>query len=322
MLLFEDHGKALVFLHLDTKASEHVITARSRRMIPRTGPLLIHPKQKVLIAFNHAQQPGVHPGNNVMADIAMYDFSKWPIETISPVKHDKILRQFGYSWYRRGILQHPLLGTAAAFAFLIDKLPMQHIGVHRYCFFFSNTTVYRAQLDPHKPELIGVKDIAAEVHPYKAEVLDYCCQHRSINMGGIAPTNEDRRTVNTRLCGDGKYLADLGPSEIHVWSFDEDEPLANEDPDYYRIRTERAHMRAIRRRARRDALQQLEARREALHQLELDRLRRRPAELLRRLGRRIRSIAQRASRASLSEMQPWPPRRPRDPMGSTLDGET
>lgn len=82
------------------------------------------------------------------------------------------------------------------------------------------------------------------MYPYEAEVLDVGSKPRSMQLVPLERIDEDRKGIDTRRYGDNKNLVDLGSSDIHVWSFDEESPLVDEEVGYYWQRMGQANWRA------------------------------------------------------------------------------
>ena len=248
VLFFDDGGGQLVMINCETRQTR--LTSMSREM----GLFLIHPKLDVLIFFRfkkeHATRPS-RPDWGRVENLHMFYFSDRGIKAVDRSKHISILRQFGHRWYRPEMLQDPFLGPAAAFLFVNEGQSLFYCTGDSTCVSFSGTTVYVAKLGSHMPTRIAVKDLAAEVPARETELLEYCNDRGVIDIGPVVRTALDLATVRSKLYGDGRYVVEFGPHEFHAWSLEEDIMLAGEDPNYYRIRMERAHVRVMRARQRR-----------------------------------------------------------------------
>ena len=220
--------------------------ARKITNIPRLGRILIHDKLDIIIAFGHFEKPPTKQFSNVLANISMFAFSDPnAVRRVPSSEHESILKALDHSWLRKGILHDSRLGTAAAFHMLTERKPFL-IGDTTLQAFTYGTIVYLADVDIRGPKKIGVKDLAGEGNPRSAELLDICYQQEELESGGELDVIE-REFLRPHLRGDGTYVVLLGITTIQVWSFDEDVPLHEEDPQYSQHRTTAARIRAEKR---------------------------------------------------------------------------
>ena len=222
---------------------------RTRRItnIPRLGPMLIHDKLDIIIAFGHFGKLSTSPPSNVLANISMFAFSDPnAVRMIPSSHHERLLKTLDHRWLREGILSDPHLGTAAAFHMLTERKPFL-IGETTLQAFAYGSIVYVADMDIRGPKKVGVKDLAGEGSPRCAELLDICYQQEELDTGRELDVI-DREFLRPYLRGDGTYVVQIGITTIQVWCFDEDIPLHQEDPRYWQQRTEAARTRAGKRR--------------------------------------------------------------------------
>ncbi|KAL8792571.1 MAG: hypothetical protein Q9195_004793 [Heterodermia aff. obscurata] len=213
--------------------------------IPRLGRMLIHDNLDIIIAFGHFEKPPPNQPSNVLADISMFAFcDPNAVRRIPSSQHERFLKTLDHSWLREGILRDPHLGTAAAFHMLTERKPFL-IGETTLQAFAYGTIVYLADMDMQGPKKVGVKDLAGEGKPRWAELLDICYQPEELEYG--EPDVIERELLRPYLRGDGTYVVQVGITTIQVWCFDEDIPLHQEDPQYWRHRTVAARSRAERR---------------------------------------------------------------------------
>lgn len=214
--------------------------------VPRLGRMLIHDKLDIVIAFGHFEKPPTNQPSSVLANISMFAFSDPnAVRRVPSSEHERMLKTLNHSWLGEGILCDPRLGTAAAFHMLTERKPFLIAETTLQAFTYG-TIVYLADMDIHGPKKVGVKDLADEGKPRWAEILDICYQQEELESGGELDVIE-RELLRPHLRGDGTYVVLVGISTIQVWSFDEDAPLHQEDPQYWQHRTVAARIRAEKR---------------------------------------------------------------------------
>ena len=214
--------------------------------VPRLGRMVIHDKLDIIIAFGHFEKPPINRPSSVLANISMFAFSDPSgVREVPSSEHERMLKTLNHSWLQEGILRDPRLGTAAAFHMLTERKPFLIAETTLQAFTYG-TIVYLADMDIHGPKKVGVKDLADEGKPRWPEILDICYQQEELESGEELDVME-RELPRPRLRGDGTYVVLVGITTIQVWSFDEDAPLHQEDPQYWQHRTVAARIRAEKR---------------------------------------------------------------------------
>lgn len=110
-----------------------------------------------------------------------------------------------------------------------------------------NGTMYIASGDPTDREPIMVHDLTKQSPTRVAEVSEIF--YGPLQRGGYSGPNGimDPSLFRAALMGDDKFMVQVGHTNINVWGFDENVPLANEIVEYGQEVKKRAEKRARRR---------------------------------------------------------------------------
>lgn len=105
--------------------------------------------------------------------------------------------------------------------------------------------MYCAEVNEDALFSLGVRDHLSEEGPYWSEALELEYSPREIGAPNFYSDERDPISDNMKVLSDGKYFVCINSVQMHVWSFEEEEPLAREMVGYPHRRNSEAANRKL-----------------------------------------------------------------------------